>query len=200
MIEKPKGFTDCNSYNIITEPGHADCLKKLDMTGLTYLYHPLWIQSQNKTATTTIYEIATENTIKVGNDYQQTPAEFNNSLPLFDKYHYVHFKHSVSRGTEKSYEAEIAEIKGWGHDPKEFDFTNKAGSKGKLITVNYLHDGMGIWMYQMYAVIQTKNGFLYSMMDFGCFPQGDISSGVKPGDEAAFRQWATAYFSALEAK
>lgn len=193
-------FSDCYSYNIITHPGHSDCLKRLEGKGFTYLYHPLWRQSQNENGTTTFFEIISGHAIKVGDTYREMPAEFNNSLPLFDTYQYFRFENSIGRYNNTSYTAKLDEIKSWGHDPQEFDFINSAGVKGKILMVNYLHDGTGLWRYAMYAVLPAADGFIYSMMNFGCAPKNDILSGVRTEDEATFRQWATAYFSGMREK
>ncbi|HEY6063952.1 MAG TPA: hypothetical protein VIV35_10110 [Chitinophagaceae bacterium] len=168
------------------------------------MYHPLWKPSKFNSATNTLFQVESESTVKVGDSYKTRTSEFNNSFPLFDKYKYEHFRLNLSINHDMSFEAKLAEFKKWNknENPKMFDFVNNSGKKGKIITLNYLHEGTGIWKYELYAIIATdvKDSYLYCMMDFLCHPIGNVASGVQATDEAAFRQWATAYLETFVSK
>lgn len=182
-------FTDCNAYNIVSDMGHADCLKKYENDKFTYQYHPLWKNVANADVTTQTYEVT-----------QETP--FNSSFPLFSQYKYVNFKHSVSRTYGKTLETIMASIKSPNKTAKEFPFMHSSKKKGKIVTFNYAPEGAAAKVYEVHTIIPTsvKDSYLYAVMTFACAPNADATAGVPEADEPAFREFATAYFNTLRAK
>lgn len=183
-------FTDCNSFNIISDPGHLDCLTKFENTNFSYQYHPLW-----KTPKTGEYSISF--------DLADDDITYDNIFPLGKLYHYNNFTHTIKFTVRTSLQSFVDEVKGKHPNPKEFDFTTSSGQKGKIITFNYVHEMLGINYYEMYVIIQTSataDTYFSSFTKFMCNPNDNFLSGVKPEDEAAFRQWASAYANTLVAK
>jgi hypothetical protein len=182
-------FSDCMTYNIVSDAGRTSCLKKFSNEMFSYSYHPVWKIKNIAGITSQNFEVREE-------------GDFSGAFPLYKNYRYQKFENSVNRYANMPFAAFVVKIKTYHKGPQEFDFTHASGKKGKLITFNYTHEGTGIKRYEIYAIIPTsvKDNCLYGVMLFNCYPSNDILGGVVKSDEPEFRKFAIAYFNTLMEK